>query len=84
MPTTDVQIRLFADSRALAKCRGCDAPIEFYETLSGRMMPMNAGAAPRTSETDASGRVIGHYAAEDTHWATCPERARFSRKAARV
>jgi hypothetical protein len=51
-------IRLFEDSKSPAKCRGCDAKIEWFDTLNGRKMPMNAGAVSRKSENDPETRRI--------------------------
>jgi hypothetical protein len=77
-------IRLFEDSGQPGSCRGCEARIEWFETLTGRRMPMNAGAVPRKSETDPeSRRVVAFYASEDSHFATCPERSQFSHKGKR-
>lgn len=74
-------IRLYEDSKARAQCRGCGTDIEFYETLTGRKMPMNAGAVQRKSENDPdTWRVIAYYAASDSHWASCPESGQFGRK----
>lgn len=76
-------IRLFEDSKAPARCRGCSAPIEFYETLRQKRMPMNAGAVPRKSEIDmATNRVVAFFAASDSHFNSCPDAPSFSRKAA--
>ena len=75
-------IRLYESSGRKATCRGCGAPIVWFETLAAKHMPMNAGAVPRKSENDPSTRrVIAFYAAEDSHFATCPDRSKFSRKA---
>jgi hypothetical protein len=75
-------IRLYEDSKQRAQCRGCDADIEFYETLRGSRMPMNAGAVPRKSETDpTTWRVIAYFSSADSHFASCPRSADFSRKA---
>lgn len=74
-------IRLYEDSRSSGTCRGCNAPLDWYDTLSGKHMPMNAGAVPRKSETDpATWRVIAHFSAADAHWNSCPERAQFGRR----
>jgi hypothetical protein len=77
----DTLIRLFEASRRSATCRGCNAAIDWFETLAGKRMPMNAGAVPRKSENDPSTRrVIAFYAASDSHWNTCPQRAQFARR----
>lgn len=75
-------IRLFEDSRQPARCRGCEAEIDFYETLTLKRMPMNRGAVPRKSESDpATRRVVAFFASADSHFATCPAAGQFSRKA---
>lgn len=80
----DVLIRLFEDSKQRGVCRGCQASIDWYETLGWKRMPMNANAVPRKSETDpATNTVIAFFAASDSHWNNCPDAAAFSRKAAR-
>lgn len=74
-------IRLFEDSRSPGECRGCQARIEWFETLTGKKMPMNAGAVPRKSENDPeTRRVIAFFASADSHWNTCPARDQFSRR----
>jgi hypothetical protein len=81
MAERETLIRLYEDSKQRAQCRGCDADIEFFETLRGSKMPMNSGAVPRKSETDPSTRrVVGYFAAADSHFVTCPDRARFSHR----
>jgi hypothetical protein len=73
--------RLFEDSHDVGVCRGCGAGIDWYETLRGRRMPMNAGAVPRKSEKDeATGRVVAFFSADDSHWATCEKRDEFRRR----
>lgn len=79
--TTETLIRLYEDSQSPAQCRGCGADIAFYETLTGRKMPMNRGAVPRKSEHDPeTRRVIAFFAASDAHWNTCPQAASFGRR----
>jgi hypothetical protein len=81
MTDKETLIRLYEDPKSRAQCRGCSADIEWHETLTGRRMPMNAGAVPRKSDTHLdSRRVIGFYAASDAHWTTCPDAAQFGRK----
>lgn len=75
-------IRLFKDSRQPGTCRGCGAAIDWYKTATGKRMPMNANALPRTVDTDPVTRgLIGSYAAADSHWSSCPDAAAFKRKA---
>jgi hypothetical protein len=79
MATTETLIRLYENAKPQrAQCRACAADIEWFETLRGRKMPMNAGAVPRKSTNDAAtGRVIVFFAAEDAHWNTCPDASKF-------
>lgn len=77
----EVLIRLFAATKQPGVCRGCSAPIDWYETLGGKRMPMNSGAIPRRSETNGSTPgVVGFFAASDSHWSTCPARDQFARR----
>lgn len=77
----EILLRLYEDPKRGGTCTGCGAAIEWYETLKGKMMPMNAGAVPRKSEKDPdTGRVIAFFAAEDSHWATCPQSRQFHAK----
>jgi hypothetical protein len=78
----DTLIRVYDNRRPQrAQCRGCEAAIEWFGTLRGKKMPMNAGAVPRKSEHDhQSGRLILFFAAADAHWNACPEKDRFGRK----
>lgn len=71
-------VRLYEDSKGSGVCRGCDAPLDWYDTLKGKKMPMNAGATPLKSENEpGTGRVIAYFAADDAHWDSCPARDRF-------
>lgn len=80
---SETLIRLFEDPHNSGECRGCQARIDWFETLSGKRMPMNAGAVPRKSENDpATNRVVAFFSAADSHWNTCPERQQFGRKRA--
>lgn len=80
MADKDTLIRLFEDSKQSGTCRGCQARIDWYETLTARKMPMNAGAVPRKSENDpATWRVIAFFSSADAHWATCPRASSFCR-----
>lgn len=81
MSQTGTLIRLYEDSRSAGTCRGCGAAMDWYETLAGRRMPMNAGAVPRKSETEPSShRVVAFFSAADSHWSTCEQRAQFARR----
>lgn len=81
-PVSDEKLfRVFLNSKPQrAQCRGCGAAIEWFETLSSKKMPVNAGAVPRKSETDpATRRVIEFYASADAHWNSCSARSQFAR-----
>jgi hypothetical protein len=75
---SETLIRLLEGTKKPGRCRGCEASIDWYDTLAGKHMPMNAGAVPRKSEQDDQWRVVAYFASSDSHWATCPERQQFS------
>jgi hypothetical protein len=73
----DIMIRLLVKTRSTGNvCRGCGAALDWYVTLRGRSMPMNAGAQPRSTYVEDN-RTVGMFAAADAHWRTCPEATRF-------
>lgn len=77
-------LRLWEDGAARGQCHGCEADIVWYETLNAKRMPMNAGAVPRKSDVDPlTHRVVLFFAADDSHFTTCPEAAKFSAKVKR-
>jgi hypothetical protein len=69
----DSVVRLIVRSRNPSECRGCLAPIDWFQTIAGKSMPMNAGAIPE--RTDGG---IGFFHTSDSHWASCPQRSLFS------
>lgn len=74
-------VRVWEDAAGRGVCRSCGADLVWYETLNARRMPMNANAVPRKSELDpATHRVIVFFAADDSHFTTCPEAAKYSGK----
>lgn len=78
-------IRVFEDGAKPGRCRSCSAQLMWHETLTGKTMPMNADAVPRKSYRDAAThRVVVYFAASDSHFATCPDVATYSRKATRT
>lgn len=76
-------IRLFEQTRQPGRCRGCEALIDWYDTLTAKRMPMNRGAVPRKSELDSERRVVAFFDAADSHWASCPGRSLFTKRPAR-
>jgi hypothetical protein len=73
-------IRLLEETRTPGICRGCDARLDWYQTLNDKAMPMNAGAVPRKSEHDDQRRTVAYFSADDSHWNSCPEMQRFKRR----
>lgn len=78
----DTLIRLYENPKPQrAQCRACAADIEWFDTLKGKKMPMNAGAVPRKSEHEPeTHRLIVFFAAEDAHWNSCPSAGEFHRR----
>lgn len=58
----------------ILKCRSCNAPIVFLKTAKEKTIPVNAETVkPDDKLYDAK---FGHI----SHFATCPDAAKFSRK----
>lgn len=76
---TAVTIR--TDTKGHGRCRAkeCQAAIEWYETFTGRRMPVNAGVVYLTTGTDVDGRPLATISSDDVHWATCPAAPNFQR-----
>lgn len=79
----EVLIRLYEDSKEPGTCKStkCGAEIDYYETLNGKRMPMDKGAVPRKSESEAgTNRVIAYFSNAESHFATCQAADEFRRK----
>lgn len=76
------QIRVFATPVKPGYCRGCNATIDWYRTLNDKAMPMNGFARPQKVEPDPEhgGRRVAFFSSADSHFATCPQSKRFSRR----
>jgi hypothetical protein len=73
-------MKLIIASRRDGTCRGCGAAIVWFQTLAGKLMPMNRFALARTIETDfLTGERIGVFDRTDSHW-NCPRAERFRRR----
>lgn len=55
-------------------CRACDAPIVFFKTASGRAIPIDAATVKPGDQLYDPGRHVSHFK-------TCTDPKRFSRKA---
>jgi hypothetical protein len=57
-------------------CRSCGAAVDWYTTWTGKAMPMNVGAQPLPT-TDLLDPNFGVFDTKDSHWATCPDAAKW-------
>lgn len=74
------QIRLIEKGMNSGTCSGCGARIDWYETPAGKRMPMNGGAvAVRSGNDPATWEPFLVFDGADSHWNTCPQRARFKK-----
>jgi len=74
-PPTLIRLRLDSVHTGICRADECGATIVWYRTLiDNHFMPMNAGALPQ----HVDGKV-GYFDAAQSHWATCPARARFGK-----
>ena len=78
MPDTRT-IEVWADTRGKARCKGCQAPIEWAEIVkSGKKMCFDGEiVALRTRHDPQTHRLIEAVAFDTNHWGTCPQRAQF-------
>jgi hypothetical protein len=73
-------VRVLERTKGRGRCNGCSAPIDWYETVAGRKMPMEGGAVPVKSENNTETReVVLLFDAKDSHWANCPKAGNFKR-----
>jgi hypothetical protein len=73
-------IRLLLPSTNTSHCRGCGASIDWYETLAGKNMPMNAGAVHVRTTGGGPNPEVGEFDNADSHWAACPVAPTFKKK----
>jgi len=74
IPKEDILTRAPAESR----CKGCNAPVRWIKMVSGKMMIVNAKQQNFIVLTgDNLGETMRGWV---PHWATCPEREKFSKK----
>lgn len=80
-PKPPTLFRVFAAPVRPGHCRGCNASISWYQTIALKAMPVNVNARPQKTEIDVvTGRRVAYFSTADSHWATCPERAKFQKR----
>lgn len=74
--------RIIASTRSgLQDCRSCGAPITFARTYPGdKAMPLNGEPIALKTDTDLLHGLIEYIASSDSHFATCPQSSRWSKK----
>jgi hypothetical protein len=74
------QLERSAQGYETAPCRACRAPVVFAESDRGAKLPLDAAAAVYLVErAEGELRARRTHVALVTHFATCPEAARFSK-----
>lgn len=74
-------IRIWADTRGAAVCRGCPARIEWATVVeSGKRMCFDEIVTVETTTDTKTGRPIIVALLDKNHWATCPDRERFHQR----
>lgn len=70
-----------------ARCRACNAPIEFVRTTTGRRMPLDLTSHPDANiivNDDGTATVVPKgEGVRISHFATCADAARFRRNRGR-
>ena len=68
-------VRVYADSSRPGNCHGCGRMVTRWETLKGRLIPLNVTAVPSDQDYDpARHRWIALFRSSDVHFATCAAR----------
>lgn len=65
---------------AIGRCTGCGRSIEWCTTPAGKRMPVNHPLVFDEVHARLDGSEVTFVHSDRTHWATCPERERFSAK----
>jgi hypothetical protein len=85
-----IRLQLATKKDGVCRAQNCLAPLTWYATLTGRAMPMNAGATPTAHEHVAilvegirTVVEVGVFDASESHWATCPAREAFRQRTRR-
>lgn len=75
-------ILVWHDTRGRARCKGCDARIEWAEVVgSGKRMCFDSDIVVLQTYVDQrSGRTIDVADLSRNHWATCVARDQFKRR----
>jgi hypothetical protein len=80
MTGTPKMIAVWHDTRGRARCKGCDARIEWAEVIaSGKRMCFDNDILVYQS-FDRDGRQVDVVDLTRNHWATCPLREQFRRR----
>lgn len=76
-------ITIYRDSRRLGTCRSCGAPIEWAENTNGKAMPFDRPLVPVQTQAPLLGdRTVETIdtTATPTHFATCPDAAKWRKQ----
>lgn len=71
-------LKVFDDTKGHGSCRSCGRAIWWFELVSGKRHPFVTDVYLRTEHVD--GRLVGHIAQSDSHFADCPQSQSWSRK----
>ncbi len=75
-------IRVIGKTRgAMTSCRSCGKPVTFVQTFPNqKWMPFDGDPVALKTEHDNDHGTIEHLPAAESHFATCPHAAKWSRK----
>lgn len=77
-----IDLHAYDDTKGRGACRSCHAKIEWYELHSGRKHPIDADSVPvRSYHEEDTGRLVLVFSSDDSHFASCPDSQKWSRKA---
>lgn len=73
--------RIIASTRQKGTCRSCSAAITWAKTFPNqKAMPLTGSPVALKTEHDNVHGLIEHIASSDSHFASCPQSSRWSKK----
>jgi hypothetical protein len=73
--------RIIASTRQRGTCRSCSAPITWCKTFpNDKAMPLHGDPVALKTEHDTARGLIEFIAASDSHFAQCPQSAKWSKR----
>lgn len=75
-------MKVLDDTKGHGTCKSCGSAIVWFELASGKRHPFDGEPVYVATEHDAQDRLVGSVdmSATQSHFATCPDAAKWRRK----